>query len=63
LVKGGGSYLSTSDRTLLIGLGNAKVADRVTVRWPSGQTSVVTDVASGTRLVMVETRGSPSATE
>ena len=36
-VVGGGSYLSASERRLLIGLGTADRADRVTVRWPSGR--------------------------
>jgi hypothetical protein len=33
---GGGSYLSASDRRLLVGLGSADRVERVTVRWPSG---------------------------
>ncbi|MBX9681230.1 MAG: CRTAC1 family protein [Gemmataceae bacterium] len=37
---GGGSYLSASDRRLVIGLGPAKSADRITVRWPSGRENV-----------------------
>jgi hypothetical protein len=37
-VHGGGSYLSASERSLLIGLGNADQADKITVRWPSNQT-------------------------
>lgn len=38
-VVGGGSYLSASDRRLAVGLGaGPTVADRVTVRWPSGRT-------------------------
>ncbi len=36
-VNGGGSYLSASERRLLVGLGTATGADRVTVRWPSGR--------------------------
>jgi hypothetical protein len=36
-IHGGGSYLSASERRLLIGLAGAARADRVTVRWPSGQ--------------------------
>jgi hypothetical protein len=35
-IHGGGSYLSASERTLLIGLGPADQADKITVRWPSG---------------------------
>jgi hypothetical protein len=34
---GGGSYLSTSDPRLHFGLGAARRADRVEVRWPSGR--------------------------
>jgi hypothetical protein len=37
-IYGGGSYLSASERRLLIGLGEAGRADRVVVRWPSGRT-------------------------
>jgi hypothetical protein len=36
-IIGGGSYLSASERRLLVGLGGADRADRVTVFWPSGQ--------------------------
>ncbi len=36
-LPGGGSYLSASERRLVIGLGRAVRADRVTVRWPSGR--------------------------
>jgi hypothetical protein len=34
-VKGGGSYLSSHDRRLLIGLGAADRVDDVEVRWPN----------------------------
>jgi enediyne biosynthesis protein E4 len=35
--KGGGSYLSSGDRRLLFGLGDAGAAGRLTVVWPSGE--------------------------
>ena len=35
-INGGGSYLSASERRLLIGLGPAHRAESVTVHWPSG---------------------------
>jgi hypothetical protein len=38
------SYLSASDKRVLVGLGSDKVATRVTVRWPSGATQTVTNV-------------------
>ncbi len=40
-----GSYLSASDRRVHFGLGQAARPVRITVRWPSGQTDVVDDVA------------------
>jgi hypothetical protein len=39
-VKGGGSYLSSHDRRLLIGLGSATQVDDVEVRWPNGEATV-----------------------
>ena len=35
-VKGGGSYMSSNDPRLLIGLGSAERVDRVEIRWPDG---------------------------
>ena len=35
-ITGGGSYLSASERRLLVGLGQADQIDRLTVIWPSG---------------------------
>jgi hypothetical protein len=43
-VNGGGSYLSASERRVLVGLGAAGRARRVTVRWPSGREQVFADV-------------------
>jgi hypothetical protein len=39
-VKGGASYLSSSDRRLLIGLGETERIERVTVSWPWGSQEV-----------------------
>src|SRR5262245_48888478 len=36
-IDDGGSYISTSDRRIHLGLGNANVIDRLVVRWPSGR--------------------------
>jgi hypothetical protein len=36
-VKGGGSYLASNDRRVVFGLGPARAAGRLTVRWPSGK--------------------------
>jgi enediyne biosynthesis protein E4 len=45
-VIGGGSYLSASERRLLIGLGNADRADKVTVLWPSGRKQQFANLAA-----------------
>ena len=37
-VKGGGSYLSASDRRIVFGLGECTKADKLTVKWPYGKT-------------------------
>ena len=37
MIKGGGSYLSASDRRVLFGLGKSDKVSRLTVTWPSGQ--------------------------
>jgi hypothetical protein len=47
-VIGGGSYLSASDRRLLIGLGEADRAERVKVTWPSGRVQEFTDLSART---------------
>ncbi|MCH2105170.1 MAG: ASPIC/UnbV domain-containing protein [Planctomycetes bacterium] len=45
---------ATHARTLIVGLGEAALAERVTVRWPSGRESVVEAVPSGTLLSVYE---------
>ncbi|HEX7069521.1 MAG TPA: CRTAC1 family protein, partial [Rhodothermales bacterium] len=45
--KGGGSYLSTSEKTLTFGLAGWPAVDSVVVFWPSGARTVHRDVASG----------------
>jgi len=45
---------ATHSRTLIVGLGEAERAERVTVRWPSGRESVVEEVSSGTSLTIYE---------
>lgn len=44
-IKGGGSYMSSSDRRILFGLGASDKIDRLTVRWPSGQSQTWKDLA------------------
>jgi ASPIC and UnbV len=45
LAKGGGSYLSSQDPRLLIGLGSSCRVDLVVVHWPNGACSTLTNPA------------------
>ncbi|HEV3118321.1 MAG TPA: CRTAC1 family protein [Gemmataceae bacterium] len=45
-IIGGGSYLSASERRLLVGLGAADQAELVTVLWPSGRKQVFHNLAA-----------------
>jgi hypothetical protein len=56
-VDGGGGYLSSGDRRVHLGLGPARSADRLTVRWPSGKTESRAGVPAGSVLDWRE--GSP----
>jgi hypothetical protein len=47
-VIAGGSYLSCSDRRVLVGLGDADRADLVQVTWPSGRQQVFRDLSADT---------------
>jgi hypothetical protein len=57
-VHGGGSYLSQSDLRVHVGLGGARVAARVEVRWPNGLEEVWTDVGANQLLTLKEGDGS-----
>ena len=53
----GGSYLSASDPRIHFGLGAARKADSVTIRWPSGEVQTLRDVAVDRELVVREGAG------
>jgi len=53
-VHTGGGYLSQSQIDPVFGLGPAKVADRVVLRWPSGIVQTLSNVAADQRLKIVE---------
>ncbi len=53
-VKSGGSYLSSSDKRLVIGLGEQKAAVKVQIRWPSGQVQEYANVPADEPLVFTE---------
>ena len=52
--RSGSSYLSESDPRLTFGLGESNQVDRLEIRWPSGITQVLEDVAAGQLLVVRE---------
>ena len=52
--KGGGSYLSTSQEALAWGLGKHAQVDQLTVRWPNGAESTLTDVKPNQLITIVE---------
>lgn len=54
LVRTGSSYLSQSQVVPTFGLGRATTVDRVSVAWPSGESSERTDVPANQRLRIVE---------
>ena len=56
-IVGGGGYLSQNDPRILIGLGDATVADRVEVRWPGGATDVHESLTADSAWLLRE--GSP----
>jgi hypothetical protein len=61
-VLAGSSYLSQNDRRLHVGLGAARQADVVEVRWPSGTTETVRNVPAGQIVTVEEGKGIVSAT-
>ncbi len=46
-LAGGGSYLSSSDSRIHIGLGQAERVQRIEIRWPSGATETLENLAAG----------------
>ena len=53
-VRAGSSYLSQSSHDLLFGLGGARAADAIEVRWPDGRRDTLRDVPAGTLVNWVE---------
>ena len=54
LVRTGGSYLSQSQIDPVFGLGAATHADEVTVRWPSGKVTTLSNVQGDRRVEVRE---------
>jgi hypothetical protein len=55
-IVGGGSYLSDSDRRIVIGIGAAAGLDRLEIHWPSGQIDRRERLPAGNYTVFVEGR-------
>jgi hypothetical protein len=56
-VRAGSSYLGQHDLRVHVGLGDAAVADRVEVTWPSGRVEAVTHVTANHVVTIQEGRG------
>jgi enediyne biosynthesis protein E4 len=56
-VRGGGSYLSQNDLRLHFGLGSAARIDSVVVRWPTGKTESLKNIAADKIYTIVEGEG------
>jgi hypothetical protein len=56
-VRGGGSYLSSSDQRLHFGLGTEAVMKQVQIEWPSGLVEKISDVAADRIYTIVEGKG------
>ena len=61
-LAGGGSYLSSSDHRIHIGLGTAERAERIEIAWPSGSVDVLENVAGGSFYRVREGKGIVPAT-
>ena len=61
-VKAGSGYLGQSDTRLHFGLGPAAVASKVVVRWPSGRTDTLDQVAANQMVTIREGQGLARAT-
>jgi hypothetical protein len=59
--RAGHSYCSQSENVLTFGIGDAAAAEEITVTWPSGKTSKLTNVAAGSKIVVKEAEASPAA--
>jgi hypothetical protein len=56
-VKSGSSYLGQNDLRAHVGLGEARRADRIDVRWPAGRVETIRDVAANQVVTITEGQG------
>ena len=62
-IRSGGSYLSQHDLRVHFGLGTATKIDRLEIRWPSGATDVITNLAADRFYSVLEGKGIVPAEE
>ena len=62
-IHSGGSYLSQNDLRLHFGLGSATVAESVEIRWPSGATETLKNLAADNFYSVLEGKGVVTASE
>ncbi|HXE91050.1 MAG TPA: CRTAC1 family protein [Terriglobales bacterium] len=61
MLRSGSSYLSQSELVLTFGLGAQERAGHVEIKWPSGQTDRLQNVAAGQTIVVEEGKGIASS--
>jgi enediyne biosynthesis protein E4 len=61
MLRSGSSYLSASELVLTYGLAQHDRADAVEIRWPSGQTETLSNVAAGQTITVTEGQGITSS--
>ncbi len=52
----GDGYQASNQRHLIFGLGNQSRAQRIRIRWPSGQTQELANIDAGSELTIIESR-------
>jgi hypothetical protein len=57
MLRSGSSYLSASELVLTFGLGFAKQADSIEIRWPSGQIDRLANIDAGRTITVTEGKG------
>ncbi|MBZ5540965.1 MAG: CRTAC1 family protein [Acidobacteriia bacterium] len=57
MLRSGSSYLSASELVLTFGLGTLSRADAIEIRWPSGQTDKLSNIAAGQTITVTEEKG------
>ncbi len=57
MMRSGSSYLSASELALTFGLGRQDKANKIEIRWPSGQIDRLSNVAAGQTITVTEGKG------